>query len=145
MKLEINGTTYETPPGFEDQLIDKLWERLQRLYETNIDDFLKTGLMALTRAMLVREEISVRAKYGKEAALVLRPPKKADPTLFLASLYLPKIREDLCHVTAHITLEEGDRTCTDLRITTKNLDQARGQLDSDGSARVGQNDGVGLP
>lgn len=145
MQVEINGETFALPPAAEEKLLQDFWTMLAHLYETRLGDKEKAGLMMITRAMLLKAEIEARAKVGKEAALRFRPPRKADPNLFIAESFLPQAREALGHATIHIDTEASGNRITALNLTLEGAGAGGRLLDSAGNAGVGQDDRAAIP
>ncbi len=82
----------------EAKIIDLLWQSMESLYQDKIDDSAKIGLMTLTRAFCLKQEMSVLRKLGKEAARAFRPPKHDDPTLWMARKMRPALEEVMANV-----------------------------------------------
>ncbi len=138
MKLEINGASLDVPQDYVKKLSEDLWKLIEQLYEAQIPDVMKTGLMIPVRAMLVQEEMSVRMKYGKEAARLIRPPAKADVNLWLFRKFLPYVLEQLNGST--ITCETSGETVTAFNIQLENHDSTGGQLGTHRDAGERQDD-----
>lgn len=140
MKIDINGQNFDVPEAFVHQLADVLWGMFEKMYEEKVDDAAKFGLMAVTRAMLVKEELMVRMMHGKEAARAMRPPPKADPNLWIARQYLPYLREVINGATLSLSCETGDNTITALDFTITSVGGTGGQVDIAGQLRLREND-----
>lgn len=144
MNLDINGEIYDVPAAYVDQLSDGLGDVAIQMYEAKLDDALKSGLMVLTRALLVKEELSVRAQYGKEAARAMRPPPKSDPNIWLFKRMLPTIRELLKYVNISIQSDSSTITAfnvsfpTDISDAITSGDTSGGQVDTDRNKWVWQ-------
>lgn len=137
MKIEINGETYTVPETYVQKLADDLWKQAEQMYENKLEDGVKVGLMTLTRAFLVREEMAIRQKHGKEAARALRPPPKSDPNLWLARMMLPAVQRILQDAT--ISCETAGDTVAAFSVSVPNLSESRGQVDTAGNKRMREN------
>ncbi len=145
MKIELDGKTYDLPPALEEKLLQDFWDLLAHLYESRLGDKEKVGLMVITRGMLLKAEIEARLTAGKEAALRLRPPKKADPNLFIAELFLPQAMEALAHATIHIDSEGATRCITAFNLSFEGAGASGGQLGADRDAGIRQDDRAQVP
>lgn len=137
MKIEIDGVAYDVPEAYVQKLASDLWAQLETMYEEKLDDGIKSLFMAGTRAFLVKEEMSVRMKHGKEAARALRPPPKSDPTLWLARMMLPTMQRMLQDVT--VTCETAGSSVTALSLSVPRASEQGGQVDTTGNERLRQN------
>lgn len=140
MHIEINGVSYEVPQAYVNQLASDLFGLAEQVYEEKLDDTIKVGLMAITRTLLVKEELSVRMKHGKEAARAMRPPPKADPNVWLARQCLPSIQEMLKN--AVLTCQTESNTVTALGVSNTGNSAAGGQVDSTGDIGLREDNGV---
>ncbi len=98
MKIIFDDKEYTLQAELEEKIIDLLWQSMESLYEEKIDDSAKIGLMTLTRAFCLKQEMSVLRKLGKEAARAFRPPKHDDPTLWMARKMRPALEEVMQNV-----------------------------------------------
>lgn len=128
MQIELDGRIFEIPPAYVQQLAEECWAKFEDLYTCKIDDAVKAALMALSRGLLVKQELSARKLYGKEIARSLRPPPREDPTLWMARKLLPAIEMSLNH--AIITCETNGDTVTNFHVKLPDTGQAGGQVDS---------------
>lgn len=139
MKIEINGEAYDVPESYIQKIANDLWAIIEKMYAEKLDDTTKSGLMLITRAFLVREELSIREKHGKEAARAIRPPAKADPNLWLAKMLMPTVQRMLNDVS--ITCQTESSTITAFALSIPNPSAARGQMDSSRNERLRENNG----
>ncbi len=139
MQIELEGRTLEVPPEYVQKLAEDLWAMMEQMYKEKIGDGTKAGLMAVTRALLVKEELEVRMKHGKEAARAMRPPGNTDPNLWLARQFLPYLRESI-NGTKLVCQTTGD-TITNLALSIPNFGDAGRQMDSSGNIWLRQDDG----
>ena len=140
MQIELEGRVLEVPPEYVQKLAEDLWALMEDMYETKIGDGTKVGLMAVTRALLVKEELDVRMKHGKEAARAMRPPPKTDPNLWLARQFLPYLRESI-NGTKLVCETAGD-TVTHFALSVPNLGESGGQMDSSGGVGLRENNSL---
>lgn len=143
MRVEINNQSFDVPEDFVNQLADAVWSLFERMYEEKVDDAAKFGLMAVTRAMLVKQELEVRMKFGKEAAQAMRPPPKSDPNLWVARQYLPFVREIIHGST--LACETTGESITALTFAIPRPGSTGGQVDTTRIERVRQNDRIEIP
>jgi hypothetical protein len=129
MKIEINGDVYDVPQDRVTRLTQDLYGLFEQMYEEKCPDEMKTGLSIVTRGLLVKEELSARAKYGKEVARGYRPPPKSDPTLWLIQLLLPHLREALSD--AILTCETESETITSFSFSIPRQGVSGGQVGTD--------------
>lgn len=140
MKLEINGATLDVPADYVGKLSEDLWQLIEQQYTSQIPDEMKIGLMIPVRALLYKEEMDVRRKYGKEAALAMRPPPKSDVNLWLFRQFLPYIREQLNGAT--IVCEVSAQTVTAFHIRLADQGISGQQVDTYGNERLRQDNGA---
>ncbi len=143
MHIEINGVSYEVPQAYVNQLASDLFGLAEQAYEEKLDDTVKIGLMAITRTLLVKEELSIRMKHGKEAARAMRPPPKADPNVWLARQCLPSIQEMLKNAILSCKTESG--SVTSLGVSNTGTSVAGGQMDIARDIGLRENDGSQVP
>ncbi len=140
MQIELEGRTLEVPPEYVQKLAEDFWGMLEKMYETGIGDGTKAGLMAVTRALLVKEELAVRMTHGKEAARAMRPPPKADPNLWLARQFLPHVR-DMLNDTKLICETSGE-IITNLALSIPDIGFSGRQVDTTGRVGMRENDSL---
>jgi hypothetical protein len=143
MKIELNGQEFDVPADYVGKLSNDVLKLVEDMYETKIDDALKSMLMVITRALLVKEEFAIRAKHGKEMARKVRPPAKTDPNLWLMKLLLPAIQEMLKNVT--VTCETTGQTVTALNVQLPHSGTTGGQVDTDRNVRMWENNSTQVP
>lgn len=140
MKIFLDGQAYTVPREQEARMIQQFRAKVDETYEKTEP----TGQLVITavvRWILAKMESAVRKSHGKEAALLIRPPKKKEPALHLSGL-LANHLQDLVQ-DAELTIEtDGNGNTTAFNFSVKAEDQGGGPLVSHGDQREWQNDGA---
>lgn len=140
MRIFLDGQAYTVPREQEARMIQQFRSKADETYEkTEI-----TGQLVITavvRWILTKIESAVRKSHGKEAALLVRPPKKKEPALHLSAL-LANHLQDIVE-NAELTIEtDGAGNTTAFNFSIPAQDQPRGSLVSDGNIREWEDNGA---
>lgn len=143
MKIYLDGEEYTVPPDQEAKMLAQFNAMSATMYEQQGLE-LQLLATALVRGVLLKWERSVRKTQGKDASLLIRPPKGVEPVLHLSNLLVGKMGEMVKHAELRIETN-GQRTTTAFNFSIKAQDQGGGSLVSDGNIGQRENDSAQVP
>ncbi len=135
MKVLINNEEYDLPKEEELILLKAIQQVMMSEYD-KLDGKWRLMGKPVSREVLRQMEVKTREKHGNEKALMLRPEKRADPTIHLSNIMLGILQEALKHVTLTIATEH--HTIASLSISIKGKSPAGGPMDTHGDIRMRQ-------
>lgn len=139
MKLTINGERSAIPPEQEQEMIRGILEELKADYYKKLPQHWRVAAKPFTRAMLLMLEKEAEKKGGIEAARAIRPPRNADPNIYLGEILAGILLKGLEYVNLRLDICEG--TISAVKLDFESPRQAGGSLDSDRHVGLRENDG----
>lgn len=128
MRIELNGVACEMPPDVQRKLLDFVQSDLEQRYTRDMDGAMKALAKAFSRKILMDLEKRARKAGGDELAARFRPPKRADPNLFLANVIRDIGEEALKNVCLYISLAEDGESYIVSDLRAGRIEQAQGQI-----------------
>ena len=139
MIIQIDGQDYAVPTE-EQILLLKQFQALALSEWSKLEETWRILAKPIAREILRKMEESIRRRHGKDASLILRPPKGKDPVLHLTEILLGVFQEGMKHVT--LSIQTDGHTVADLGITIARQSARGGQVALDGNERLRQDDGA---
>lgn len=127
MIIKVDGQILTVPSEQEGRMIDQALQKTCETYEKTE----MTGqlvITALCRYVLSKIETAVRKLQGKEAALLVRPPRKKEPAIHLAELLANHVR-DLVKDAELVIETDGAGNTTAFNFSFKAQGETGGPLD----------------
>ena len=133
MRLLINGIAYEVPKEEELLLLRQFRDIGLEEYKKVPQHFRVLG-KPVAREILKHWELEAARKFGKDASLVFRPEKKADPIEHLANIFTGMLQEFLKDVTFGVSTTE--HFATHFSLSIKSESEGGGPVVAHGDQRI---------